>query len=184
MFTVSSWRRSSTLPRCVSARLSAWVGGCSIINGERRRYVLRVTQIYPREDGEWKVAHRHGDTAESALRLIATKAEASPGWHARFTVAKRREGAKPRLGAVAPPDLEVERRSVRRPRQVRPVEQPGRTVDARARSRGGRNSRQECADDNRAGAGPAGAEEDRRPGSVEPQLQPPERERTPTPGIR
>jgi ketosteroid isomerase-like protein len=35
------------------------------INGERRRYVLRVTQIYRREDGEWKVAHRHGDTAES-----------------------------------------------------------------------------------------------------------------------
>lgn len=36
------------------------------INGERRRYVLRVTQIYRREDGEWKVAHRHGDTAESS----------------------------------------------------------------------------------------------------------------------
>ncbi len=36
------------------------------INGERRRYVVRVTQIYRREDGEWKVAHRHGDIAESA----------------------------------------------------------------------------------------------------------------------
>ena len=35
------------------------------INGEPRQYVLRVTQIYRREDGEWKVAHRHGDTAES-----------------------------------------------------------------------------------------------------------------------
>jgi ketosteroid isomerase-like protein len=35
------------------------------VNGERRRYVLRVTQIYRREDGEWKVAHRHGDTAET-----------------------------------------------------------------------------------------------------------------------
>ena len=35
------------------------------INGERRRYVLRVTQIYRREDGEWKVFHRHRDTAES-----------------------------------------------------------------------------------------------------------------------
>jgi ketosteroid isomerase-like protein len=32
------------------------------INGEPRRYVLRVTQVYRREDGEWKVAHRHGDT--------------------------------------------------------------------------------------------------------------------------
>jgi ketosteroid isomerase-like protein len=35
------------------------------INGERRQYVLRVTQIYRREDGEWRVAHRHADTAES-----------------------------------------------------------------------------------------------------------------------
>jgi ketosteroid isomerase-like protein len=36
------------------------------IDGEPRRYVLRVTQIYRREDGQWKVAHRHADTAESA----------------------------------------------------------------------------------------------------------------------
>jgi ketosteroid isomerase-like protein len=35
------------------------------VNGERRRYVLRVTQVYRREAGEWKVAHRHGDTAET-----------------------------------------------------------------------------------------------------------------------
>ena len=33
------------------------------INGEPRQYVLRATQIYRREDGEWKVAHRHADTA-------------------------------------------------------------------------------------------------------------------------
>jgi ketosteroid isomerase-like protein len=33
------------------------------INGEPRRYVLRVTQLYRREDGDWKVAHRHADTA-------------------------------------------------------------------------------------------------------------------------
>ena len=33
------------------------------INGKPRRYVLRSTQVYRREDGDWKVAHRHADTA-------------------------------------------------------------------------------------------------------------------------
>lgn len=32
------------------------------VDGEPRSYVLRVTQTYRREDGEWKVAHRHADT--------------------------------------------------------------------------------------------------------------------------
>jgi ketosteroid isomerase-like protein len=32
------------------------------INGEPRAYTLRATQVYRREGGEWKVAHRHGDT--------------------------------------------------------------------------------------------------------------------------
>jgi ketosteroid isomerase-like protein len=36
------------------------------INGEPRRYVLRVTQVYRREDGDWKVAHRHADTASES----------------------------------------------------------------------------------------------------------------------
>ena len=31
------------------------------IEGEERTYTLRVTQIYRREDGNWKVVHRHGD---------------------------------------------------------------------------------------------------------------------------
>jgi ketosteroid isomerase-like protein len=36
------------------------------VNDEPQRYVLRVTQVYRREEGEWKVAHRHADTvAES-----------------------------------------------------------------------------------------------------------------------
>ena len=32
------------------------------INGEPCSYTLRATQVYRREGGEWKVAHRHGDT--------------------------------------------------------------------------------------------------------------------------
>ena len=32
------------------------------VDGRPRSYTLRVTQVYRREGGEWKVAHRHGDT--------------------------------------------------------------------------------------------------------------------------
>ena len=32
------------------------------VDGEPRTYTLRVTQIYRREDGQWRVFHRHGDT--------------------------------------------------------------------------------------------------------------------------
>jgi ketosteroid isomerase-like protein len=32
------------------------------MNGEPRSYVLRATQVYRRENGEWRVAHRHADT--------------------------------------------------------------------------------------------------------------------------
>lgn len=32
------------------------------VAGEPRSYTLRATQVYRREDGEWKVAHRHADT--------------------------------------------------------------------------------------------------------------------------
>ena len=30
------------------------------VNGVPRTYTLRATQIYRHEDGQWKVAHRHG----------------------------------------------------------------------------------------------------------------------------
>lgn len=32
------------------------------VDGEPRDYRLRVTQVYRREEGAWRVAHRHGDT--------------------------------------------------------------------------------------------------------------------------
>ena len=32
------------------------------VNREPRTYTLRVTQVYRREAGAWRVAHRHGDT--------------------------------------------------------------------------------------------------------------------------
>lgn len=35
------------------------------VDGEPRSYILRATQAYRREGGEWKVAHRHGDTVAS-----------------------------------------------------------------------------------------------------------------------
>jgi ketosteroid isomerase-like protein len=35
------------------------------IRGEPRDYVLRVTQVYRREDGTWKVVHRHADDEAS-----------------------------------------------------------------------------------------------------------------------
>jgi ketosteroid isomerase-like protein len=36
------------------------------VAGEPRRYTLRATQIYRREAGEWKVAHRHADEVSEA----------------------------------------------------------------------------------------------------------------------
>ena len=35
------------------------------VDGVPRTYTLRATQIYRREDGEWKVAHRHGSAPPS-----------------------------------------------------------------------------------------------------------------------
>jgi ketosteroid isomerase-like protein len=32
------------------------------VKGEPRTYTLRATQVYRREGGAWRVAHRHGDT--------------------------------------------------------------------------------------------------------------------------
>jgi ketosteroid isomerase-like protein len=32
------------------------------VDGQPRTYTLRATQVYRREGGQWRVAHRHGDT--------------------------------------------------------------------------------------------------------------------------
>ncbi len=32
------------------------------VDGQQRTYTLRATQVYRREDGQWRVSHRHGDT--------------------------------------------------------------------------------------------------------------------------
>ena len=32
------------------------------VDGQPRTYTLRATQVYRLEDGQWRVAHRHGDT--------------------------------------------------------------------------------------------------------------------------
>ena len=32
------------------------------VDGQPRSFTLRATQVYRRESGEWKVAHRHADT--------------------------------------------------------------------------------------------------------------------------
>ncbi len=39
--------------------------GPRITEAEPRPYVLRVTTIFRREDGEWKVVHHHGDALAS-----------------------------------------------------------------------------------------------------------------------
>ena len=39
----------------------------AVVNGEPRSYTLRATQVYRREDGEWKVVHRHGSALPERL---------------------------------------------------------------------------------------------------------------------
>jgi ketosteroid isomerase-like protein len=34
-----------------------------LANGERKPWTVRVTHVYRREDGDWKIVHRHGDLA-------------------------------------------------------------------------------------------------------------------------
>ena len=52
----------------------------SIGGGQPSAYVLRVTTVFTREDGEWKVVHRHADplaspTAGAVLQELASGSE-------------------------------------------------------------------------------------------------------------
>ena len=38
------------------------------VDGVPRSYTLRATQVYRWEDGEWKVAHRHGSAPPEPSR--------------------------------------------------------------------------------------------------------------------
>ncbi len=40
------------------------------IDGVPRGQVLRATQVYRREGGQWRVAHRHGDTVPDPHRVV------------------------------------------------------------------------------------------------------------------
>lgn len=44
------------------AYTAGWEHTSASVDGHPRTYTLRATQVYRREAGEWKVAHRHGDT--------------------------------------------------------------------------------------------------------------------------
>jgi ketosteroid isomerase-like protein len=36
------------------------------VDGQPRTYTLRVTHVYRREDGQWRIVHRHGDFPPAA----------------------------------------------------------------------------------------------------------------------
>lgn len=41
------------------------------VMGEPRSYTLRVTHVYRREGGEWKIVHRHGDALADGQEHLA-----------------------------------------------------------------------------------------------------------------
>ena len=46
------------------------------VDGQPRTYTLRVTHVYRREDGQWRIVHRHGDLPPDANQQIAFPATA------------------------------------------------------------------------------------------------------------
>lgn len=45
----------------------------SIAGSPQQQFVLRVTTIFRREDGEWKVVHRHADPASENASVLAQR---------------------------------------------------------------------------------------------------------------
>jgi ketosteroid isomerase-like protein len=45
----------------------------SIADGPPSSYALRVTTIFRREDGEWKIVHRHGDPCDESTSTVMAR---------------------------------------------------------------------------------------------------------------
>jgi ketosteroid isomerase-like protein len=75
---------ASTFSNCMSAEYEVLAAGASgdlayvvgiehtaaSINGVPKSYSLRVTTIFRREEGEWKVVHRHGDPYDASTGAV------------------------------------------------------------------------------------------------------------------
>lgn len=51
----------------------------SVDGGEPRAYVLRVTHVFRREAGQWRIVHRHGDALESPDKAIVSTLQHAAG---------------------------------------------------------------------------------------------------------
>jgi ketosteroid isomerase-like protein len=49
------------------------------VEGQPRTYSLRVTHVYRREDGQWRIVHRHGDIPPADDHPIAAPPSATGG---------------------------------------------------------------------------------------------------------
>jgi ketosteroid isomerase-like protein len=84
--TVASWFSDSTdfnfevVAAGVSGDLAYTVGyehNHVKVEGQPRTYSLRVTHVYRREDGQWRIVHRHGDIPPAGDHPIAAPPSAA-----------------------------------------------------------------------------------------------------------
>jgi ketosteroid isomerase-like protein len=47
------------------------------VDGQPQTYTLRVTHVYRREDGQWRIVHRHGDIPPAGDHPIAARPTAA-----------------------------------------------------------------------------------------------------------